>query len=63
MTRARLGYVAVWGLAIPSTEVLEQVAAGRAVLALDERPEIVERIAPQGPDRVRIGGVPLWANV
>lgn len=41
-----LGYIAVWGSAIPAPEVLQQVAAGRVVLALDDRPEIVDRVAP-----------------
>lgn len=41
-----LGYVAVWGSATPSPEVLSQVAAGRVVLALDATPEFLNRVAP-----------------
>lgn len=43
---AGLGYIAVWGSAIPAAEVLAEVAAGRAVLDLGAEPEIVERAAP-----------------
>ena len=41
-----LGYVAVWGSAIPLPEVLAQVSAGRVVLALEAVPEVVDRVAP-----------------